>query len=97
MFEFAAKIRGSAASIATGFNWSCTFIVTKTFTDLILGLGTHGTFWLFGVVCLTGLFFVIFWVPETQGKTLEDIEKKLTGQVRRMSSIANLKPSPMAV
>lgn len=30
-----AKIRGSAASVATGFNWSCTFIVTKTFNDLI--------------------------------------------------------------
>lgn len=30
-----AKIRGTAASVATGFNWSCTFIVTKTFADLI--------------------------------------------------------------
>lgn len=30
-----AKIRGSAASVATGFNWSCTFIVTKAFSDLI--------------------------------------------------------------
>lgn len=30
-----AKIRGTAASVATGFNWSCTFIVTKSFTDLI--------------------------------------------------------------
>lgn len=33
-----AKIRGTAASVATGFNWSCTFIVTKTFADLI-GMG----------------------------------------------------------
>lgn len=30
-----AKIRGSAASVATGFNWSCTFIVTKTFDNII--------------------------------------------------------------
>lgn len=30
-----AKIRGTAASVATGFNWSCTFIVTKTFKDII--------------------------------------------------------------
>lgn len=30
-----SKIRGSAASVATGFNWSCTFIVTKTFADII--------------------------------------------------------------
>ncbi|XP_023712857.1 facilitated trehalose transporter Tret1 isoform X3 [Cryptotermes secundus] len=92
-----AKIRGSAASIVTGFNWTCTFVVTKTFTDLITGLGSAITFWMFGGICLAGLFFVIFWVPETQGKSLEDIEKKLTGQVRRMSSIANLRPLPMAV
>lgn len=30
-----AKIRGTAASVATAFNWSCTFIVTKTFRDII--------------------------------------------------------------
>lgn len=30
-----AKIRGSAASVATAFNWTCTFIVTKTFIDMI--------------------------------------------------------------
>lgn len=30
-----AKIRGTAASVATAFNWSCTFIVTKTFKDII--------------------------------------------------------------
>lgn len=92
-----AKVRGPAASIVTGFNWACTFVVTKTFTDLINGMGTHGTFWMFGIICLIGLIFVIFCVPETQGKSLEDIEKKLTGQVRRMSSIANLRPLPMAV
>ena len=31
---FPAKIRGVAASLATGFNWTCTFVVTKTFMDL---------------------------------------------------------------
>ncbi|XP_026682851.1 facilitated trehalose transporter Tret1-like [Diaphorina citri] len=101
-----AKIRGSAASLATAFNWTCTFIVTKTFNDLTALLGTHGAFWLFGVVCLVGLFFVIIFVPETQGKSLEDIERNLTGggspdvpvrNVRRMSSIANLKPLPIGV
>ncbi|KAL1465303.1 hypothetical protein WDU94_004886 [Cyamophila willieti] len=108
-----AKIRGSAASLATAFNWTCTFIVTKTFVDLTNALGTHGAFWLFGVICLIGLLFVILFVPETQGKSLEDIERNLTGggsstdggprvkvpvrNVRRMSSIANLKPLPIGV
>lgn len=93
-----ASIRGTAASLATAFNWSCTFLVTLTFEGLMKGIGQHNGFWMFGSVCLIGLFFVIFCVPETQGKSLEDIEKKLTGKrIRRMSSVANLKPMPMAV
>ncbi|XP_014087057.2 facilitated trehalose transporter Tret1 isoform X1 [Bactrocera oleae] len=87
-----AKIRGSAASVATAFNWTCTFVVTKTFRDMIDTMGAHGAFWLFGSICVVGLFFVIFYVPETQGKTLEDIERKMMGRVRRMSSVANIKP-----
>lgn len=55
-------------------------------------IGGHGAFWLFGVVCVIALFFVIVYVPETQGKTLEDIERKMMGRVRRMSSVANIKP-----
>lgn len=86
------KIRGSAASVATAFNWTCTFVVTKTFADIIGAIGTHGTFWMFGSICIVGLGFVIAYVPETQGKSLEDIERKMMGRVRRMSSVANIKP-----
>lgn len=91
-----AKIRGSAASIATGFNWTCTFIVTKTFEDVIGVIGAHGTFWLFGVIVSVGLVFIIISVPETRGRSLEEIEKRFTGRTRRMSSVANLKPMPMS-
>lgn len=42
-----AKIRGTAASVATGFNWSCTFIVTKTFADLISKISIEFDFLLF--------------------------------------------------
>jgi len=101
---FLAKIRGTAASLATAFNWACTFVVTKTFSDLLRIFGADGAFWFFGGICLLGLVFIIFCVPETQGKSLEDIERNLTGvgkgpvrAVRRMSSIAHLKPLPMAI
>ncbi|KAL0851232.1 hypothetical protein ABMA28_007076 [Loxostege sticticalis] len=93
-----AKIRGAAASICTAFNWLCTFTVTKTFLNIIDGIGPAGTFWLFGCITFVGLFFVIVFVPETRGKSLEQIENKLTGgttpRTRRMSSIANIKPLP---
>lgn len=94
-----AKIRGPAASICTAFNWLCTFLVTKTFQNILDNIGPHGTFWLFGSICFVGLFFVIVFVPETRGKSLEQIENNLTGRrhsrSRRMSSIANIKPMPM--
>ncbi|XP_014469889.1 PREDICTED: facilitated trehalose transporter Tret1 isoform X2 [Dinoponera quadriceps] len=91
-----AKIRGSAASIVTGFNWMCTFIVTKTFEDVIAVIGAHGTFWLFGAIVIVGFIFVIVSVPETRGRSLEEIEKRFNGPTRRMSAVANMKPMPMA-
>lgn len=83
-----SKIRGTAASVATGFNWTCTFMVTKSFQNIIAAIKMYGTVWLFAVFCLAGLFFVIFFVPETQGKSLEDIEKKLTGGSRKIRNIS---------
>ncbi|XP_017889015.1 facilitated trehalose transporter Tret1 isoform X2 [Ceratina calcarata] len=91
------KIRGSAASIATAFNWSCTFIVTKTYEDLTSVIGGYGVFWMFGTIVMIGFIFVIACVPETSGRSLEEIEKRFAGPVRRMSAVANMKPTPMAV
>lgn len=91
------KIRGSAASIATAFNWSCTFIVTKTYEDLVSLIGAYGAFWMFGTIVTVGFVFVIVCVPETSGRSLEEIEKRFAGPVRRMSAVANMKPTPMAV
>lgn len=90
-----SKIRGPAASLATAFNWTCTFVVTKTFVDIIDKIGPHGTFWLFSAVILVSIVFIALWVPETRGQSLQDIERQLAGmKVRRMSSVANLKPLP---
>ncbi|XP_041974758.1 facilitated trehalose transporter Tret1-like [Aricia agestis] len=93
-----SKVRGEAASIITAFNWLCSFIVTKTFSNIISGIGPAGTFWLFGCICFIGLFFVVVCVPETRGKSLEQIENTMTGRLprrtRRLSSIANIKPMP---
>lgn len=90
-----AKIRGPAASVATSFNWSCTFIVTNIFLKLSDLIGFHFTFWIFGIIMFAALLFTIFFVPETRGQSLADIERKLAGlKVRRMSSVANLKPMP---
>ncbi|CAH1985407.1 unnamed protein product [Acanthoscelides obtectus] len=89
-----ARIRGPAASISTSFNWSSTFIITKTFLLIIEAIGLYYTFWMFAVIVLGSLIFSIFCVPETRGKSLADIERQLTGGTRKVSSVANLKPTP---
>ena len=80
-----AKIRGPAASLVTAFNWTCTFIITKTFPQLLTDLGAFGVFFMFGVVMIFGLIFSYFFVPETKGLTLEQIEAKLSGRTKRLS------------
>ncbi|XP_026731363.1 facilitated trehalose transporter Tret1-like isoform X2 [Trichoplusia ni] len=95
-----ARIRGSAASLCTAFNWLCTFTVTKTFYNILVAIGPAGTFWLFGSICFIGLFFVILCVPETSGRSLAQIERVLSGlevqgsKSRVPSAIANMKPLP---
>lgn len=69
------KIRGRAMSTATVVNWGMNLLVAITFLSLIQLLGTPGTFWLYAVIGIGALLFVYFRVPETKGKTLEEIER----------------------
>jgi sugar porter (SP) family MFS transporter len=77
---FPNRIRGAAMSLAVMALWIACFILTYTFPFLNKALGAAGTFWLYGVVCLAGFVFIVFRLPETKGKTLEQIEKDLTRQ-----------------
>lgn len=52
-------------------------IVLKTLPFLTELLGFHGSMFLFGGICLSGTVFIIFYVPETKGKSYEQIQKSL--------------------
>lgn len=69
------KVRGIAMSCATMVNWGFNFLIALTFLTLIELMGASWTFWLYGLLSLFSLIFVIFWIPETKGKTLEEIER----------------------
>ncbi len=73
---FPNKIRGRAASIATSTLWTGTLIVTFTFLSLIHALGVSGTFAIYAVLCVVTFVFIWKMVPETQGKTLEQIQRE---------------------
>lgn len=71
---FPLKIRGVAMSICTVANFAFNFFVVGTFPVLIHRIGGHFTFWGFAVVSLMCIIFVYFFVPETKGISLEQIE-----------------------
>lgn len=50
------------------------FIVAKTFVDLIQSIQVSGTFFLYGALCFIGFAFTFFFVPETKGKSVQEIE-----------------------
>jgi sugar porter (SP) family MFS transporter len=74
---FPNRIRGGAVSVATSALWSACFILTYTFPLLNRGLGPAKTFWLYALICAAGFVFILVRVPETKGKTLEQIERDL--------------------
>lgn len=74
---FPNRIRGAAMSVAVMSLWIACFILTYTFPILNKQLGSAGTFWLYAAICVLGFFFILFKLPETKGKTLEQIEKDL--------------------
>jgi MFS transporter, SP family, arabinose:H+ symporter len=74
---FPNKVRGAAMSIATVALWAACFLLTYTFPMLNRILQASGTFWLYGFICVLGFWFIFKRLPETKGKTLEEIEKEL--------------------
>jgi SP family galactose:H+ symporter-like MFS transporter len=68
------RIRGRAMSVGTTANWSANLIVAVSFLTLTRVMGKAATFWLYGAVSIGAWLFAFFLVPETKGKTLEQIE-----------------------
>ena len=68
------KIRGVAMSVATSANWGANLFVALTFLTLIQATGRSSTFWIYGLVGIGAWLFTWFYVPETKGRSLEDIE-----------------------
>ena len=68
------KIRGTAMSIATMSNFVFNFIVALIFPTLLKTIGEAHTFWIFGFVGIFSLFYTYYYIPETKGRSLEQIE-----------------------
>jgi SP family arabinose:H+ symporter-like MFS transporter len=71
---FPTKARATAMSVATFFLWAAVFLVSQTFPVLIGSIGNAYTFWLYMLVAVIAFLFIWKRIPETKGKTLEEIE-----------------------
>jgi len=72
---FPTRIRGRAMSVATVFLWGSCFLVSLTFPVLADRFNEYFTFWLYGAMCVASFAFVWLVLPETKGKSLEEIER----------------------
>ncbi|XP_069694794.1 facilitated trehalose transporter Tret1-like [Periplaneta americana] len=72
--------KGWVSSLAVCFNWALAFVVTKFYPIMMHVLGSEITYGSFFVICLLGTIFAIIFVPETVGKTREEIQIELSGK-----------------
>ncbi|WP_126973277.1 sugar porter family MFS transporter [Gynurincola endophyticus] len=72
---FPNQVRGRAMSIAIFFLWLSTYIVSQTFPMLLESVGAAKTFWIYMILSAVAFVFVWKFIPETKGKSLEEIEK----------------------
>lgn len=74
---FPAAIRGRAFAFTSCFNWAANLLVTFTFLNFIDAIGLSGMFLLYGMTTVAAGVFFYFMIPETKGKTLEEIDEEL--------------------
>jgi MFS transporter, SP family, xylose:H+ symportor len=74
---FPNRVRGAAVSVAVSALWMACFALTFAFPLLQQSVGIAATFWIYAGVCFAGFAFVRAKVPETKGRSLEDIEGDL--------------------
>ena len=72
---FPARLRGRGVAVATAINWLAAWVVAQTFLSLVSAITTQGTFLLFAGFCVVTFVYVRWFVPETKGKTLEEVQE----------------------
>jgi MFS transporter, SP family, arabinose:H+ symporter len=74
---FPNRVRGTAMSVATFALWTACYLLTLSFPVFVEWFSSAVTFGIYAVVCFIGGFVVLKYLPETKGKSLEELEKQL--------------------
>lgn len=77
---FPLRVKGVATGVCVLTNWLMAFLVTKEFSSLMRVLQPYGAFWLASAFCVLGVLFTLICIPETKGRTLEQITAHFEGR-----------------
>jgi sugar porter (SP) family MFS transporter len=78
---FPLKARGTGTGVSALSNWGANFVVAQAFLPLVAIIGRSAVFWILAVICIAAALFIQFLVPETKGRSLEQIESDLRERV----------------
>ncbi|MBN2214337.1 MAG: sugar porter family MFS transporter [Bacteroidales bacterium] len=77
---FPNRIRGAAMAAATSFLWIASTLLVLFFPFIRKAVNISGAFWIYSAICIAGFIFIKSRLPETKGKSLEEVEKELLGK-----------------
>lgn len=79
---FTAETRAVASGISLAVNWGFVFLVRQFYPAMVANLDESITFWIFAGIMFCATIFAVFIVPETKGKSIDDIQRELAGEIR---------------
>ncbi|CAG2103551.1 unnamed protein product [Medioppia subpectinata] len=83
------QYRGVVSAVATGVNWFCAFLITHNFDTIQAATSPQFAFFLFAAFCIASIPFVIIFLPETKGKSFDDIARELAGSSAVTAAVDN--------
>ncbi|XP_077316730.1 solute carrier family 2, facilitated glucose transporter member 10 [Lithobates pipiens] len=75
---YPAEIRGRAFAFCNSLNWAANLLITLTFLEVIESIGLSWTFLLYGLMGAVAIIFIYYFIPETKGRSLEEIDKEFS-------------------
>ncbi|MGM7721370.1 sugar porter family MFS transporter [Metabacillus sp. Hm71] len=85
---FPLKIRGTAVGFASTSLWLANIVVSLSFPVLLRSLGSSVLFLIYATIGIVAFLFVMKFVPETKGKTLEEIEEEITSKKSKVPKVS---------
>ncbi|XP_050460599.1 facilitated trehalose transporter Tret1-2 homolog [Cataglyphis hispanica] len=76
---FASNVKAKASGITVSICWFLAFLITKFSSNMERAFGNYALFWMFGAFCIASILFTVFLLPETKGKSLQQIQDELNG------------------